>query len=180
MAIVRVALPVAVDRLFDYWLPDGLDVRRGSVLRARLGGRRVLGVAVELAPDSEIAPEQLAPIDEVASELPPLPDDLCTLARFISTYYQQPVGQCFAQMLPPIIKRRQIAVAPAGQVSAAAAGGPSLNADQRAALAGALSESSRFAPSLLQGVTGSGKTEVYFAAAARIIAAGRQALLLVP
>jgi primosomal protein N' (replication factor Y) (superfamily II helicase) len=180
VAIVRVALPVAVDRLFDYWLPEGLDVRRGSVLRARLGGRRVLGVAVDLSPDSEIAPEQLAPIDEVATELPPLADDLCALARFISTYYQQPIGQCFAQMLPPIIKRRQIAVAPAEQVSATAAGGPSLNADQQAALAGALSESSGFAPSLLQGVTGSGKTEVYFAAAARVIAAGRQALLLVP
>jgi primosomal protein N' (replication factor Y) len=180
VAIVRVALPVAVDRLFDYWLPDGLDVRSGSVLRARLGRRRVLGVAVDLSPDSEIAPEQLAPIDEVATELPPLADDLCALARFISTYYQQPIGQCFAQMLPPLIKRRHVAVAPPGQGSGAATGGPPLNADQQAALAGALSESSRFAPSLLQGVTGSGKTEVYFAAAARIIAAGRQALLLVP
>jgi primosomal protein N' (replication factor Y) len=38
----------------------------------------------------------------------------------------------------------------------------------------------RFAPFLLQGVTGSGKTEVYLAAAAGVVAAGGQALLLVP
>ena len=179
MAVVRVALPVAVDRLFDYWLPDGLDVRRGSVLRTRLGRRRMLGVAVELTPDSELAPEQLAPIDEVAAELPPLADDLCALARFISAYYQQPIGQCFAQMLPPLVRRRQI-IQPALQAGTAVADGPTLNPDQQAAVAGALSESSQFAPSLLQGVTGSGKTEVYFAAATRIIGAGRQALLLVP
>ena len=37
-----------------------------------------------------------------------------------------------------------------------------------------------FAPFLLHGVTGSGKTEVYLAAAAACIAAGGQALLLVP
>ena len=179
MAVVRVALPVAVDRLFDYWLPDGLDVRRGSVLRTRLGRRRMLGVAVELTPDSELAPEQLTPIDEVAAELPPLADDLCALARFISAYYQQPIGQCFAQMLPPLVRRRQI-IQPALQAGTAVADGPTLNPDQQAAVAGALSESSQFAPSLLQGVTGSGKTEVYFAAATRIIGAGRQALLLVP
>jgi primosomal protein N' (replication factor Y) len=140
----------------------------------------VLGVAVEFSPGSEIALERLAPIDEVATELPPLPDDLCELARFISTYYQQPIGQCFAQMLPPLIRRRQIAPQAASQESAGAARGPPLNTEQQAALVGALSESSQFAPSLLQGVTGSGKTEVYFAAAAQIIAAGRQALLLVP
>ncbi|OSM06120.1 putative replication restart DNA helicase PriA [Magnetofaba australis IT-1] len=38
----------------------------------------------------------------------------------------------------------------------------------------------RFAPFLLQGVTGSGKTEVYFRAVETALAQGRQALLLVP
>lgn len=37
-----------------------------------------------------------------------------------------------------------------------------------------------FAPILLDGVTGSGKTEVYFAAVAQAIRAGRQALILLP
>ena len=180
MAIVRVALPVAVDRLFDYWLPAGLDVRSGSVLRAHLGRRRVLGVAVDLVQDSEIAPERLTPIDEVATELPPLPADLCALARFVSEYYQQPIGQCFAQMLPPLMKRRRILAEPEWRDAPAPAPGPPLNADQRAALAGVLAESTRFAPSLLQGVTGSGKTAVYFSAAERVIAEGRQVLLLVP
>ena len=187
MAIVRVALPVAVDQLFDYWSPAGLDIRRGTLLRVRLGRRRVVGVAVDLMRDSDIEPERLAPIDEVVTEVPPLPADLCALARFVAGYYQQPIGQCFAQMLPPLSKVARSRRSRTGKLAApvlpdpdGAASTPELNADQRAALAGALPEPIAFAPSLLQGVTGSGKTEVYFGAATRVIAAGGQVLLLVP
>lgn len=59
---------------------------------------------------------------------------------------------------------------------------PVLNADQSAALA-AIEEAVRadkFAALLLQGVTGSGKTEVYLRSIESALAAGKSALLLVP
>jgi len=246
VAIVRVALPVATDQLFDYWLPAGLSVETGSVLRVTLARRRMLGIAMELVDTPAVAPERLAPVDEIVTTVPPLPEDLRALARFVSEYYQQPIGQCLAQMLPPLGGRGNAREALAaryrlsaagrvalagleakrgsrlGQLHAAlsapegasaealrgcgahawrtfaawrrtrlveAAAAPraesvarsaTLNADQQVALSAALPPSWTFAPSLLQGITGSGKTEVYFAAAARAIAAGRQALLLVP
>ena len=57
---------------------------------------------------------------------------------------------------------------------------PPLNAEQKAASQAIMEALGRFQPFLLQGVTGSGKTEVYLSAAAAAIAAGRQVLLLVP
>lgn len=55
-----------------------------------------------------------------------------------------------------------------------------LNQEQSAALA-RLSESiGKFAVTLLEGVTGSGKTEVYIALVKRIVESGKQALILVP
>ncbi len=56
------------------------------------------------------------------------------------------------------------------------------NADQQRAIdaIGALVEERRFQTFLLQGVTGSGKTEVYLQAAARALSVGRGALILVP
>ncbi|MEO5371410.1 MAG: primosomal protein N' [Magnetococcus sp. DMHC-1] len=60
--------------------------------------------------------------------------------------------------------------------------GPPLNAGQVACvqeLAAALA-AGIYAPFLLEGVTGSGKTEVYFQAVERCLQQGRQALLLVP
>jgi primosomal protein N' (replication factor Y) len=246
VAIVRVALPVATNQLFDYWLPAGLVIEPGSVLRVSLARRRLLGIALELVDATAIAPERLAPIDEIVTALPPLPEDLRALGRFVSDYYQQPIGQCLAQMLPPLGARKGVReplaaryrLSPEGHIARAGLDAkpdsrvrqlhdalrtpdgvataelrswgalawrtfgawrrshlveavvPSptsitvrsatLNADQQAALGAALPEPWAFAPALLQGVTGSGKTEIYFAAAARAIAAGRQALVLVP
>ncbi|MDO7840862.1 primosomal protein N' [Sphingomonas immobilis] len=61
-------------------------------------------------------------------------------------------------------------------------GVPALSADQRAAAAALVRdvEAEAFQPTLLDGVTGSGKTEVYFEAIAAAIRAGKQSLVLLP
>ncbi len=58
--------------------------------------------------------------------------------------------------------------------------GPALNAEQQAAVEAILAARDGFAAMLLDGVTGSGKTEVYLHAIADCLARGRQALVLVP
>jgi primosomal protein N' (replication factor Y) len=177
VAVVQVALPVAANQQFDYWLPAGLAVQTGSVVIVRLGRRRLAGVVTSLASTSEVAPERLQPVEEVVANIPPLPADVCATARFVADYYQAPIGQCYAQALPPLVARTR---RPTEDPAPRQARTPALNADQRDAVAQVLRNRSAFSPSLLQGVTGSGKTEVYLAAADEVIAAGGQALLLVP
>ena len=61
-----------------------------------------------------------------------------------------------------------------------AAGGPDLLKEQRSAVDGVSQAFGNFAPFLLHGVTGSGKTEVYLRLIEQALGRGGQALLLVP
>jgi primosomal protein N' (replication factor Y) len=65
-------------------------------------------------------------------------------------------------------------------ISSAVGAAHRLNAAQQAALDAILMARGEFRPFLLYGVTGSGKTDVYLAAAQQLMAAGGQVLLLVP
>jgi primosomal protein N' (replication factor Y) len=60
------------------------------------------------------------------------------------------------------------------------AAGPALTDEQQRAVDAIAASFGKFSPWLLEGVTGSGKTEVYFRLIAQALEQGRQALLLVP
>jgi primosomal protein N' (replication factor Y) len=174
---------------FDYRLPEelraGVDV--GSMLVVPFGRRQVLGVVVGLADSSDIAEEKLlAPLR--ALELG-VPADLVALAEWIAEEYCSTISRALALVLPPGAarrlsgrKRRAVTRARHLPVGARSPHAPELTADQRAVLApltAALLERCS-EQRLLQGVTGSGKTEIYLRAADAALEQGRGAIVLVP
>jgi primosomal protein N' (replication factor Y) len=181
LTIARVSLPVPAAAPFDYWVPDGLSVQPGSAVRVRLGRRRLVGVAIDLVGERALPPEQLLPLDEVVADLPPLSSEVLELARFVSSYYHAPLGQCLALALPSLTRPRRREEPLRGDTRASASSpAHALNEEQREAAAAIAAARGRFAPFLLRGVTGSGKTAVYLDVASKVIAEGGQVLLLVP
>ena len=161
----------------------------GSIVRVPLGAREVLGVVwgEAAAPEAALA-AQVRPIAGSFDGLAPLGDDWRQLIAFTARYYQRALGEVALAALPPQLRtlsgtqmarrlKRQRDAAP--DAAAVAIENEALTADQARAVARIEQEAGPF---LLFGTTGSGKTEVYMRAAARVLAAGpdAQVLVLVP
>jgi primosomal protein N' (replication factor Y) len=191
--ILKVALDTPLDFLFDYgWtveesMPEPLP---GQFALVPFGRREVMGLIVDIADRTELPPEKLKAALAVRSQLAPLSTQWMDLCRFAAAYYQRPLGEVAVPGVPknlrtenPVSLNR--ALKKIGQHTpvpdATPAGVPALNVSQREA-ADSIAQASGFAPTLLYGVTGSGKTEVYLQAAARILARepDAQVLILIP
>ena len=185
MKIARVALDLPLHRFFDYLVPADIVLTAGDIGRRVLvpfGKKSRIGILVDLPGESEIAAAQLKPLEALLAELPALPADWFRLCEFCADYYHAPTGMVMLSTLPAGLRRidppqaRKMRRAAKPPPACAA---PQLTAEQQNALA-AIDSGSGFQAWLLHGVTGSGKTEVYLRLIERSLAAGRQALLLVP
>jgi len=107
-SILRIALDVPLDRLFDY-LSGDLDVQVGQRVLVPFGSRSQIGIVMEVASSSDIAIEKLKPVLQAFVEETPLDAEMLNLIKFSADYYQHPFGQALLSSLPA--RLRQIAPA---------------------------------------------------------------------
>jgi primosomal protein N' (replication factor Y) (superfamily II helicase) len=186
-SLVEVALPVPLRRTFTYGVPEGLApaIALGARVRVPLG-RRVISGTVVGWPAPGLPPGVAArDIVEVPPSGPSLDAGLLELTRFVADYYLCSWGEAIEAALPPdpppLKRPGRAAVAPPEDGRAAPEAVVPTPAQQRAleAISEALAVRA-YAPFLLWGATGSGKTEVYLRAAEVALASGRGVLYLVP
>jgi primosomal protein N' (replication factor Y) len=190
-----VALPVVVDAPRHAGLGATLDYlceqpfAPGTLVHVPLGKREAVGVVWHQRIGEPAVDTPLRPIVAALQALPPLPAPWRQLVAFCAGYYQRSLGEVALTVLPPELRKlddvqlaRRLArlACPPAQADVGA-GVPPLTDEQAAVLqtlAGDTADPPL--PVLLQGVTGSGKTEVYLRCAEDALARGRQVLVLVP
>lgn len=197
--VASVALPVALPQALQYAVPaerEG-EIRAGHRVRVPLRGREAFGFVTALERPSQPPTRSLRPILAIDPPEVLLDETLLALLVWAARYYAAPLGLMLESAVPravarpPRPKAEQTepgahAASAAGELAlplAPAAAAPfTLNRDQDAAVEaviGALARGEK-GTFLLQGVTGSGKTEVYLRAAAAARELGLGVLLLVP
>ena len=191
--ILKVALDTPLDFFFDYgWtVGDGEpEPQVGQFVLLPFGRRETTGLIVDIADTSELPPEKLKSALAIRTQLAPLSPQWIALCRFAADYYQRPLGEVAVPGVPKNLRaEKPVALDRALKKmaqnlptsDATPAGMPVLNRAQQDA-ADTVAGARGFAPALLYGVTGSGKTEVYLQATAQLLARepASQVLILVP
>src|SRR5580765_4551537 len=185
ISVARVALDVPLAKLFDYAAPEGCELSPGDRVAVPFGARQEIGVVVEANVASTLASERIKRVTARRDDAPRLSAEWLELMRFLSAYYQRPLGETIIASLPP----RLSSVRPLPKKALAAAESPASprfsprhepTADQSRATQRIAESLGGFRAWLLHGVTGSGKTEVYLHLVAKVLTEGGQALVLVP
>ncbi len=106
-SVARVVVEIALDREFDYLIPDPLRaaVCLGSQVVVPFGPRMVTGYVVALCPDSDLAPKKLKPIKRVVGDHPLITPVMVKMARWMAAYYGCPLEQAVRTVLPGVVRR---------------------------------------------------------------------------
>lgn len=243
--ILRVQLPVPLDKQYDYLLPDYADAQEGSYVEVPFGPQRLIGVVWKI--HTERDPKiKLKPVNRIL-DLPPMPRKMMGFVERVAAYTLAPIGMILkmslsgadlkakirpmklVEFLPDVSKPQKMTKArenvweelskykilPLNDLAEKAGCTPGvitkmgelgllkidqvhawqsrksmegiasnahLEGEQVEASAKLLSQLDKDAYSctVIDGVTGSGKTEVYFDAIAKCINQGKQVLVLLP
>ncbi len=113
-AILRLALPSPLRRLFDYLAPAGVArsaLQPGMRLRVPFGRREMIGVLVEVVDHSDVPADKLKPAIAVLDTEPPLPPALFKLCLWTAQYYQHSLGDTLSWALPVLLRQGEPAEA---------------------------------------------------------------------
>lgn len=191
MAFVQVVVDFPdrwADGTYTYSVPDSLRERlaEGWAVRVPFGKRQLNAYVVKVFAEAPETDFELKAILEVLGEAPVWTAESRDLAAWMSEFYLCTLVEAFQTVVPPVVIRRLLKPVRTTTRKNSRSGlqglgeeaqEHALNSHQLRALEGILAAP---ATSLLEGITGSGKTEVYLAAIEHTLARGRGAIVLVP
>ncbi len=100
MPIIRVALNIPINSLFDYYADAATSEDIGCRVCVPLGKRLVIGFVLAVDTESQIPVEKLKSVQAFFRETPRLPTSLLDLFHFCSQYYHYPLGMIVLNSLP--------------------------------------------------------------------------------
>ena len=157
---------------FTYHSSDELSV--GQIVTIPVGKQTLNGVILKAVAKPEYATKEISSVTEPQS----LPTPLIELSLWLSDYYRTPLATVLQTVLPRGLTTNRRVKELKPHESSRDRTQIVLNEDQATAVRTIMQLES--GTTLLQGVTGSGKTEVYKEIARRTLAAGRSTIVLVP
>jgi len=151
-----------------------LELQIGQIVSIEVGKKQIIGIITEKTKKPKYPTKPIT----VIIEQKPLPKQLVDLALWMSQYYATPLATVIQTLLPRGIKTKRRVTQTQTDITKRDRTNIVFNSDQSKVLK--VLEKHDSGTFLLQGVTGSGKTEVYIEVAKRAFANGKSTIILVP
>jgi len=176
---IAVGLPLR--QCFTYKSKD--IIKKGERVIVPFGNKSIIGIVVKKASK----PKSLKGLKEIIE----ITDDHIAFDKsefktilWASDYYHHPIGEVFFSFLPTLLrKKNDKTVKATGEIAKYELNEKDKNfklTKEQSTNLNKLNKINRFDPSLIYGVTGSGKTEIYLQLAEKLIQKNKSVLVLVP
>jgi len=181
---LEILLPTAAPHGFDYLAPEGMNLAAGDIVSVPFGKSAMLGV-VWGEGHAKIPAGKIKAVAEHHAQFPPLSASMRQFIDWVAWYNCAPKGAILKMVLPiaDIAKEGRKSITAPIETPVDAIKLADLSDTQKKASEELLKKIDKgFSVTLLDGVTGSGKTEVYFDAIAQVLREHpeHQVLVLLP
>ncbi|UCM92594.1 primosomal protein N' [Candidatus Tisiphia endosymbiont of Melanophora roralis] len=175
MQVAKILLPLAKLFPLDYLIPNELKLAIGDLVVVPFRNKELTGIVWQL--DTEVS-EGIIKIKSIKQKVPlefRFNQEILDLIKWAANYYMTSLGSVAKLALPIDIAQQPIKIKHQELNKDFIL--PTLSIEQQEALS-LLSQSDK--PSIIKGVTGSGKTEIYFHLLADYLKQGNQILIMLP
>ncbi len=181
--IIDITAP-SLDRSFQYAVPADLEsrIRVGSMVSLPFGNRDAekKGYVISLSRRPKIDPSRIKEIGAIVTDDSTVEPELVKLAAWMARNYGSTMAAALRVVFP--VKRKIKSRTPEEEEVITDLPEVTLSAEQLAASEGVIRDfdAGEGGVSLIKGITGSGKTEVYIDIARQIVERGHQVIVLIP
>jgi primosomal protein N' (replication factor Y) len=183
--ILKVAIPaVPFFQHFEYLAPeDSQNLQAGIRLEVPFGNRSKIAFLIATSIESDYPIEKLKPITRVIDDVPLLKEIDLKLLHWVASYYHHPMGEVMSAAFPVALRQgKEAVIKKLPKISKSKTQTTQLicNEAQQHAIDNISATLGEFNVFVLDGVTGSGKTEVYMQLIQTVLDRNQQVLVLVP
>ena len=107
--ILEIALPVAINRNFDYIYSNKVKPQIGSRVLVNFGQtKQQIGIIVKIKTTSEFDLKKLKPINKLIDEIALFDEHFLDFCQFCAKYYAFPLGMVFLSAIPAEVRNNHI------------------------------------------------------------------------
>ncbi len=179
-----IAIGLPLRQCFTY--KSNVELKKGIRVLVPFGNKKLVGIVVKKTINSHLIEksESIKGVISIIDNHTCFNSSIFNTVLWASEYYHHPIGEVFFSFIPPILRKvNDKTISALGETSKYKINEQDkifkLTDEQKSILL-KLSKIRKFKPSLIYGVTGSGKTEIYLQLAEKFLLENKSILVLVP